>query len=151
MKRRVLLEPSASPTWTPARPRPDLVIVALVALASFLVLAWLGVFRAIAAWNLWEVDDLLGLVVVGSLAAALLWWRRSQELRQALAELRILRGLLPICAWCKSIRESDGRWVQLERFIGEHAEVQFTHGICPRCHEDLKTREAGALDGRRPG
>lgn len=48
-------------------------------------------------------------------------------------ELRILRGFVPICCVCKKIRDSSGRWEQLEHYIETHSEAQFTHGFCPAC------------------
>lgn len=59
------------------------------------------------------------------------------ELRTALAEVKNLSGLLPICASCKSIRNDEGYWQQIERYMAEHAEVQFSHGLCPDCARKL--------------
>ena len=56
-----------------------------------------------------------------------------RELREALANVKMLRGLLPICSSCKKIRDDKGYWSQIETYIGEHSEAEFTHGICPRC------------------
>lgn len=57
----------------------------------------------------------------------------NEKLRKAIAEIRTLEGLLPICAYCHNIRESDGSWVRLEDYISNRSEVQFTHGMCPEC------------------
>ena len=54
-------------------------------------------------------------------------------LQAALAEVRTLSGLLPICAHCKKIREDDGYWTQIESYIRDHSRADFTHGICPDC------------------
>ena len=63
--------------------------------------------------------------------------RRARELsgqvEQALAKVRVLRGLLPICASCKRIRDRDDGWTHLENYIDAHSEAAFTHGICPDC------------------
>jgi len=48
---------------------------------------------------------------------------------------RALRGLIPICSYCKSIRDSQGTWHELETYITEHSEALFSHGVCPRCLE----------------
>ncbi len=53
--------------------------------------------------------------------------------KEAEAEVRVLRGLLPICASCKKIRDPNGRWEQLEVYIRQHSEAEFTHGLCPDC------------------
>lgn len=52
-------------------------------------------------------------------------------------ELHTLRGLLPICAWCKKIRNEEGYWQQVEAYIQEHSEAEFTHCLCPECFEKL--------------
>jgi hypothetical protein len=55
------------------------------------------------------------------------------HLQQALSEIKKLSGLLPICASCKKIRDDKGYWNQIETFIRDHSEAEFTHGICPDC------------------
>lgn len=55
------------------------------------------------------------------------------ELRQALCQVKKLSGLLPICSGCKKIRDDDGYWNQVEAYISAHADVRFSHGICPTC------------------
>lgn len=69
------------------------------------------------------------------------------RLREALAAVKTLRGLLPICAWCKQIRTDSGYWAQLEGYLQEHLDVSFTHGICPGCAEKVLS---GGLDGLTP-
>mgnify|MGYP001024006901 CR=1 FL=1 len=59
------------------------------------------------------------------------------KLQKALAEVKKLSGLLPICSACKKIRDDKGYWNQLEGYIQEHSEVEFTHGICPECARKL--------------
>lgn len=58
---------------------------------------------------------------------------REQELEQALSEIKILRGILPICASCKKIRDDKGYWTQIETYIGKHSDAVFSHGVCPKC------------------
>jgi PAS domain S-box-containing protein len=55
------------------------------------------------------------------------------ELQDALANIRTLRGLIPICAWCKRIRNDRGYWEQLELYLRDHSDAEFTHGMCPAC------------------
>jgi two-component system response regulator VanR len=57
----------------------------------------------------------------------------NQNLLQALAEVKTLSGLLPICAHCKKIRDDDGYWNQIESYMAKRTDVEFTHGICPDC------------------
>jgi hypothetical protein len=59
------------------------------------------------------------------------------DLRVALANVKTLRGLLPICASCKKIRDDSGYWNQIETYIHEHSEAEFSHGLCPDCVRQL--------------
>jgi GAF domain-containing protein len=61
--------------------------------------------------------------------------RVSARLADALEHVKTLRGLLPICAWCKRIRDDQGYWSQVEAYLHAHSDVDFTHGICPECLE----------------
>lgn len=56
-----------------------------------------------------------------------------EQLRSALAEIKDLRSLLPICMYCKKIRDDHGFWRQLESYLSRHANLDFSHGICPEC------------------
>lgn len=60
-----------------------------------------------------------------------------QRLQDALTRVKKLSGLLPICANCKKIRDDQGYWHQVEKYIHEHSEAQFSHGICPECAKEL--------------
>jgi len=55
------------------------------------------------------------------------------ELRKALEQVKLLSGLLPICMWCKKIRDDQGYWNAIEHYLGQHSEAEFSHGICPDC------------------
>lgn len=59
------------------------------------------------------------------------------ELEAALASVRQLRGLVPICSYCKAIRDDKQYWHRLETYISENSEAQFTHSICPTCYEAI--------------
>jgi hypothetical protein len=59
--------------------------------------------------------------------------RTEDKLRDALAKIKTLRGLLPMCAWCKKVRDDGGYWKRVETYIQEHSGASFTHGICPSC------------------
>lgn len=59
------------------------------------------------------------------------------QLQEALAEIKTLSGLLPICANCKKIRNDKGYWQQIEEYIGAHSEAKFSHSICPQCMKIL--------------
>ncbi len=62
---------------------------------------------------------------------------KVEELRRALDQIKTLRGILPICAHCKKIRDDAGYWNQLETFIRDRSEAEFSHGICPECVRTL--------------
>lgn len=67
---------------------------------------------------------------------------RNQALQNALANVKALRGLLPICARCKKIRDDGGYWNEVEKYLHTHTEVKFTHGLCPQCtHHFLSSLE----------
>ncbi|MCD4777258.1 MAG: tetratricopeptide repeat protein [Candidatus Aegiribacteria sp.] len=57
----------------------------------------------------------------------------NDELREALAHVKTLQGMLPICASCKKVRDDDGYWQQIESYISEHSDAKFSHGLCPEC------------------
>lgn len=74
-----------------------------------------------------------------------------KELQDALAEVKTLSGLLPICSHCKNIRDDKGYWNQIESYIRDHSEAQFSHSICPECVKkyysdfDLYEKVGGAI------
>lgn len=67
----------------------------------------------------------------------------NDELRRALGKVKLLSGLLPICAYCKKIRNDKGYWEGLEKFIREHTGAEFTHCICPECAEKFAKKDIG--------
>jgi PAS domain S-box-containing protein len=60
-----------------------------------------------------------------------------RRLQQALDEVKTLRGIVPICANCKKIRDDKGFWNQVEKYVSDHTEAKFSHGICPDCAKEL--------------
>jgi len=92
------------------------------------------------------VDLITGLTISALTCALMLWVllntydreherlkRLNLELEQSMAEIKTLRGLLPVCAWCKNIRNDRGLWTKIEEYVEAHSEVAFTHSICPDC------------------
>jgi DNA repair exonuclease SbcCD ATPase subunit len=63
--------------------------------------------------------------------------RLITNLEEALAQIKALSGLLPICSSCKRIRDDHGNWNQMESYIQKHSEAQFSHSICPDCAEKI--------------
>jgi CheY-like chemotaxis protein len=70
---------------------------------------------------------------------------RITELEQALETGRQLKGLLPICSYCKSIRDDSDYWQELETYIHDHTGTDFTHGVCPGCMEKVGCEEFGIV------
>ena len=71
--------------------------------------------------------------------------RLISELQAALAQVKMLNGLLPICASCKKIRDDQGYWTQVEVYLMAHSQAEFTHGICPECDKQYRARMATNL------
>lgn len=57
----------------------------------------------------------------------------NRDLEKALAQVKALRGLLPICAWCRKLRDDAGYWLEMEDYFRHHSDAEVTHGICPDC------------------
>lgn len=92
----------------------------------------------VVAYNLLDHPVIQGVLISGrdisnrkrdeAVKDQLIW-----ELQQTLSRLNALSGVLPICASCKKIQDEDGDWQQIELYIRERAQVEFSHGICPEC------------------
>ena len=65
--------------------------------------------------------------------------RLLAEISATLTEVKDLSNLLPICAWCKKIRDDQGYWDQLEGYLATHAGIVFTHGVCPECAGKIRS------------
>ncbi len=127
--------------WT-ERPR-YVVAIALMCCALTVV----GAFWSPPGPVLWQavLNRVLALFVI--CVAAGMGLRRHRLMRaheaairdreKAIEEVKILRGLIPICASCKQIRNEDGLWDGFESYIRDHTDADFTHGICPVCVEQL--------------
>jgi hypothetical protein len=115
-------------------------------------------FRLEPAWN--ETPWFIGataLLLVGA-GLGLHRWRtlslRHNEQRlqarihDAVARIKVLSGLLPICASCKKIRDDQGYWEQIEVYIRDHSEAQFSHGLCPSCIRQMYPEYAEAVLAR---
>lgn len=95
----------------------------------------------------WEVDELITVAVFFAIVSVLFSVRRLREsrvanqrlrssnddLQSAMSEIKQLRGIIPICVRCKSIKDSDGYWHEVESYVRDHSEAEFSHGICMSC------------------
>ncbi len=102
-------------------------------------------------------DVLVALGFVGTVTGGLMWRlrqhrRREEELQArvnlALADVHTLHGMLPICAWCKKVRNDGGYWDEIEVYIRDHSEATFSHGICPDCLASVEKNRT--LSAREP-
>jgi CheY-like chemotaxis protein len=75
---------------------------------------------------------------------------RVRELTRALANVRQLQGLLPICCYCKNVRDDQNYWQAVEHYLCAHSEVQFSHGICPQCYQTIVEPQLAAVRAREP-
>lgn len=79
---------------------------------------------------------------------------KNNALERALAEIKTLRGFLPICCHCKKIRDDKGYWQQIEQYVRAHTEAEFSHGICPECldkhYPDIARRLLNRQKGQQP-
>jgi PAS domain S-box-containing protein len=106
-------------------------------------------------WFRWNAAPDTGEKVIYSVARDVTETRRAEEEREelvrqlqaALAEVRTLREILPICSYCKRIRDDDNEWRTVESYISRHTTSQFSHGICPSCMESVVEPQIP----RRPG
>jgi DNA-binding response OmpR family regulator len=74
---------------------------------------------------------------------------RVRELQESLAHVKQLQGILPICCYCKKVRSDQKYWQKVEDYLSEHADVAFSHGICPECWETIVQPEAEEQCGFR--
>jgi CheY-like chemotaxis protein len=86
-----------------------------------------------------DKTELLARVKIGSQMVELqqTLTHRVNELKDALISVKQLSGLLPICSYCKKIRDDQNYWQQVEAYVGKHSEAKFSHSICPTCYEDI--------------
>jgi hypothetical protein len=103
-------------------------------------------FDTFSPWpDLWNIAMRVGVFVLFALVLSrikrdiMTEIQLNDDLQAALNEVKQLSGLLPICAWCKRIRDEDGNWEPMETYITVHSEADFTHGICPDCAKKYHT------------
>lgn len=102
--------------------------VALLVTAAAQWLFFLPVLNTFQSQERPSVARFVLFLTLGLLICGLGWrWHASEQ------KLKLLRGLLPVCAACKRIRDEQGQWQQMEIYIRDHSEADFTHGLCPEC------------------
>lgn len=96
----------------------------------------LFIFYWAVPWSLWDsIGNTLIRMVVFLLFAVIIE-RVAVEQRVLSYRVNVLEGLLPVCSFCKKIRNEKGDWEQMEKYISEHSEAEFSHGLCPVCVQE---------------
>ena len=126
-------------------------LVTLVAATASTAFIILDIWLSPAAGVTWMViaNRLIAVGLVWIVAVLALLRRQAEEeqhrliaeLRAALQQVRTLRGLLPVCASCKKIRDTKGYWNRVDEYLEGHSEAQVSFGICPECMADYHPRE----------
>jgi len=122
----------------------ELSIMAFILIASFFLFGKFDVLEKIVAFSneyeKYEVDEILSTVIVLTFCLLFFSVRRwhetiksNKKLQEALCTIKKLEGIIPICIHCKEIRDDKGAWNQFEKYICEHSDAQFSHGICEKC------------------
>jgi len=164
----------AFPTSPTVIPNRDVLFIAAVIVASRFAGVTAGLCAALLSFLVfnWFFDPtphvldftfagLVRAVIFGSvslLVASLERQRRqaiwsleeaNRKLRTSMDEIKVLRGILPVCSYCKQIRTEADTWVQMEKYIHEHSEADFSHGVCPDClrkhYPDIYHRKYGTM------
>jgi hypothetical protein len=113
----------------------DLVVLTVLGALLYVLLTSFEVFERLALWLHTQelVDDLISLTLVGLGAFAVFAWRRWREVEAAQRELRILSGVIRICAWCRRARNAHGGWVPLEEYVQRESDADLSPDLCPDC------------------
>jgi Na+/melibiose symporter-like transporter len=119
------------------RARRDLIAIATIAVIVAALLIALNGAERLEGWindnERWQLDEILITLTVVGVAFAAFAIRRWRELAEEQKTTRVLRGILPICASCKRMRDEAGDWRQFEEVIRDKSEAEFSHGLCPAC------------------
>jgi len=133
-------------------------IIIGVLVAAFLLFSTFDVLESIVNFSqqheIYEIDELLSTLIVFALCMLVLSCRRvrevnaarlraetkSHELQQALGEIKTLQGVIPACCYCNKIRDEKGTWSDLQAYINDHLDAEFSQGACPDCF-DLRIKE----------
>ncbi len=118
----------------------EIFLIIAICIAAYALSARFDLLESIVEFSWrhesWEIDELLTVTFFLSISLLVFWIRRWYSLRKAFSEIVRLRGILPICAACKKIRDDQGYWHQVEAYISEHSEAVFSHSICPDCMQE---------------
>ena len=131
----------------------EIMIIAVISLFSYYLFSRFDILEKIVAFSAkyesYEVDEIVSTIIV--LVFCLAWFsirrwhetarandiisRKNIEIQSAYDEIKQLRGILPICSFCKKIRDDSGYWEQVDIYIQKHSDADVSHSICPKCLE----------------
>jgi len=133
----------------------DLIIVVVITIGSFFVFGQYDVLEKIVQFSYeyekYEIDELVSSAIVFSICMLVFSFKQIRaekkytellnkqniELLEAMSKIKILEGTLTTCSCCKKIKDSNGKWRQMEAYIHAHSEAQFSHGYCPDCLDEV--------------
>lgn len=142
-------------TGQPSNPTRDIFFLLALCVATFVASSYFDALEAIVEFvqkhESFQLDELITVCIILTLALtcySVKRWqellsmnrvigRKNDDLQKALGEVKQLKGILPICASCKRIRDDKGYWQQVEAYISEHTDADFSHGLCPECMKAL--------------
>ena len=131
----------------------DLILITSLLVISFFLFSSFDVLESIVKFSQqheeYEVDELLSTLVIFSLCMLVFSWRRikeiedarlrseakGQKLQRTLEEIKTLQGVIPICCYCNKIRDDQGAWSDMQIYINNHLDAEFSQGACPDCFE----------------
>ena len=99
----------------------------------FVYIVCLGVFFVVAAVTIYNYRRTMSILMEKIASQRDQLEKSNEELTNALKSVKKLSGLLPICSYCKKIRDDKGYWKQIEAYIRDHSEAEFSHGVCDEC------------------
>lgn len=133
----------------------EMMIIALLCILVYLFSSQVDILERIVKFSQahenYELDELITVAIFLAFAliifigrrmkefqiASQLMQKKNKKLEEAIAEIKQLKGIIPICASCKMIRDDDGYWHQVEVYVKEHSDAEFSHGLCTDCVEKL--------------
>jgi len=131
----------------------EIAIGSIVLVISFLIFAYFDVLEALVEWSKnyerYEIDEILStlfVLVILLLIFSIRRWRESiylsNKLQQALNKIEVIKGIVPICSYCKKARDDDGDWYEIKPYVHSHPIVEFSKGICPICKEKEERKDS---------
>lgn len=123
----------------------DIITVFSILVFSYFLFGYFDVLENLVEWSRanerYELDEIIPtsmvlvfILLIFSVRSWLETVKKTKKLQSALHEIKELTGIIPICSYCKNIRDDTGVWNKLEAYIRSHSKAEFSHGICPECY-----------------